>query len=170
MNAAHVTCTDMGPWCGCEITRAKWNAILRLLASVWSKGEQGRAPRTPVPIRSGMSFFYFNPEGFKYLTTAATQTYEVLCDLQPIGALVSCIRSAAASVGNAMTSIVTFLAEAPINMRKRILGKMSADARSASTRITSTRGTAITREPTAAAEAQIEDAEMGQVGVDMPKA
>jgi hypothetical protein len=113
-----------------------------------------------------MPFFYFNPEGFKYLTTAATQTYEVLCDLQPISALVGCVRSAAASVCHAMTSIATFLGEAP----KRILAALSADARSVSAQITSTRGTAITREPTAAADAQVEDAEMGRVGVDMPKA
>jgi hypothetical protein len=116
-----------------------------------------------------MSFYYFNPEGFTYLTSAAAQTYEVLCDLQPMSALAGCVRSAAASVGRAMAGIVTLLAEAPANMRKRILGGLSADARSASARITSARGTAITREPTAAAaEAQIQDAEMGQVGVGQP--
>jgi len=113
---------------------------------------------------SAMSFFYFNADGFQYLLRAARETYDVLCDLQPLSTLGGYLHTAASSVGASLELVARFLVEAPSRMRRRILGDMCADARAAGGRITSTRATAITREPTVPDDdaAHIDAAEMGQ--------
>jgi len=119
------------------------------------------------PRAGAMAFFYLSADNFRFLGTAALNVYETLSDLQPLSSLAGCVTSAATAFGNSMGSIVAFLANAPAAVRQRILGDIHVDARGISSRITSVRTTALTRDPTAsAADAQIDAAEMGQVGVE----